>query len=457
MKDNAYRHYLLAVLSITLGFNSVDRMALGLLLQDIKLDLSLSDTQLGLLTGIAFALFYSVMGIPISRWADRGNRITIISTATALWSVAVALCGVAGNFLQLLMIRVGVAVGEAGCLPSSLSLISDYFSRAERPRAVAIYLQGGVLSIVIGYFVGGWLNQFYGWRMTFMLLGLPGLVLAPLVRFTLREPRQVKGKDVQTGTAVDRALGEASGNAALLSPVSFGQVCVVLWRNVTFRHLLFFYSLSAFFNVGVAQWQPAFFVRRYGLGTGELGTWIAAIGGFGMMLGTYLGGRWASRQAANDERFQLKVMSIVYSSVGLISTLIYVAPNQYCAFALMGLWNIAGTMTSGPLIAAIQTMVPERMRATAIAIVFLFANLVGMGLGPLAVGALSDVLQSRAGQDSLRYALLALCPGYIWAAWHLWRASTTVTHDVEVAERRQHTGDHSVIEDRSSVTLSALL
>src|SRR5688500_10553590 len=169
MTESRYKQYLLAVLLVVLASNYMDRLALGLLLQDIKVDLALSDTQLGFLSGIAFALFYSVMGLPIARWADRGNRVAIITFTTVLWSAAVALCGVAGNFVQLLLIRMVVAVGEAGCIPPAHSLIADYFTRAERPRAVAIYMLGGQLSVV-GYFAAGWLNELYGWRVTFMLL-----------------------------------------------------------------------------------------------------------------------------------------------------------------------------------------------------------------------------------------------------------------------------------------------
>src|SRR5258708_1391950 len=187
-----YKKYLLAVLLVILAFNYTDRCALGIVLQDIKGDLKLSDTQLGLLSGIAFALFYSVMGIPIARWADRGNRVSIIAITCALWSAMVVLSGVAAGFTQLLVIRIGVAVGEAGCIPPAHSLIADYFTRGERPRAFSIYMLGGSLSAAFGYFGAGWLNQFYGWRITFMLIGLPGLVLAALAWFTLREPRREK-------------------------------------------------------------------------------------------------------------------------------------------------------------------------------------------------------------------------------------------------------------------------
>src|SRR5688500_18999239 len=189
MTESRYKQYLLAVLLVVLASNYVDRLALGLLLQDIKVDLSLSDTQLGLLSGIAFALFYSVMGIPIARWADRGNRVLIISATASLWSVMVALCGFAGSFIQLLLIRIGIAVGEAGCIPPAHSLIADHFSRAERPRAVSIYMLGTPISIIIGYFLAGWLNELYGWRATFVILGLPGVAIAALAWLTLREPR----------------------------------------------------------------------------------------------------------------------------------------------------------------------------------------------------------------------------------------------------------------------------
>src|SRR5882762_8997075 len=175
MKASVYKKYLLVLLLVILAFNYVDRLTLGLLLQDIKVDLSLSDTQLGFLSGISFALFYSVMGIPIARWADRGNRVTIISITTVLWSAAVALCGVAGSFPQLLLIRIGVAVGEAGCIPPAHSLIADYFTRAQRPRAVAMYMLGSTLSMLIGYYLAGWLNAHYGWQTMFKLLAVPGI------------------------------------------------------------------------------------------------------------------------------------------------------------------------------------------------------------------------------------------------------------------------------------------
>lgn len=424
MQEPVYKKYLLTVLLVILASNYVDRFALGLVLQDIKVELHLSDTELGFLTGIAFALFYSVMGIPIARWADRGNRVAIISMTAAMWSVMVALCGMAASFVQLLLIRIGVAVGEAGCIPPAHSLIAEYFSRAERPRAVAIYMLGGPISMVIGYFFAGWLNELYGWRTMFVMLGAPGLVVAALAWFTLREPRRLK----PTLAVASPARPEATA----LPPAqpSLKEVCLTLWANTTFRHLLICFSVCSFFAYGISQWQPAFFIRSYGLKTGELGTWLAVIYGFGGMVGTYLGGELASRHAANDERSQLKAMAIAVASFGLLSIFIYLSSNQYLAFALLGLASVGMYATSGPLFATIQTLVPDRMRAMSIALVYLFANLIGMGLGPLAAGALSDAFRPWAGEESLRYALLVLSPGYFWGGWHLWLASETVTRDM---------------------------
>jgi MFS family permease len=435
MKQSTYKNCLLAALLVILAFNQVDRLALGLLLQDIKVDLQLSDTQLGFLSGIAFALFYAVMGIPIARWADRGNRVTIITITTALWSAAVALCGVAGNFLQLLLIRIGVAVGEAGCIPPAHSLIADYFTRAERPRAVAIYMLGPSLGMLIGYFLAGWLNEFYGWRVTFILLGLPGLGLAALAWFTLREPRLGKPTREAASRFDTPSLSQQSETTALsFAHPSLKEACVTLWANSTFRHLLFCFAVAAFFGSGILQWQPAFFIRSYGLETGQLGSWFAVVWGGGGALGTYWGGELASRRAAHNERLQLKAMAGAYCSFGVISALVYISPNPYLAFALMGLAAVGITAATGPLFATIQTLVPEQMRATSIALIYMFANLIGMGLGPLAAGALSDAFQPWVGDESLRYALLALCPGYLWCGWHLWRGSKTVAGDLEHVE-----------------------
>lgn len=415
MTQGAYRKYLLALLMVILACNFLDRTALGIVLQDIKGDLRLSDTQLGFLSGIAFALFYSVMGIPIARWADRGSRVTVIGITTSLWSAGVALCGMATSFAQLLLIRVGVAVGEAGCQPAALSLIAEYFSRAERPRAVGIYMMGIPLSLILGFFVAGWLNQFYGWRFTFVILGLPGLLIAAIAWLTLREPRRS-----QPTPPADRPR--------------VSEVWATLRVNSTFRRMLYCYVVSFFFNYGLIQWQPAFFIRSYGLQTGEIGTWFAIAYGFCGLLGNYAGGALASRYAASDERLQLRAMAVLYCSFGVFSALVYVAPNEYWAFASLGFGITFLSATNGPFLATVQTLVPAQMRAVAVAIMLLCANLIGMGLGPVAAGALSDALRPSFGDESLRYALLILCPGFLWCMWNMWRASGTVRRDLAMVK-----------------------
>jgi len=428
MQLAAYKRFLLGLLMVLLAFNFVDRFALGLVLQDIKIDLHLTDTQLGVLSGIAFALFYSIMGVPIARWADRGNRVTIISLTTALWSVAVALCGTVGSFLQLLLIRTGVAVGEAGGFAPGLSLITDYFTRSERPRAVALYTLGGPLSAVVGYLLAGWLNDLYGWRVMFVLLGLPGLVLAAVARLSLREPRKAQ-----------RAHPVPPGSST--SPPTLKDLCITLWANATFRYLLLCMSVLFFFIYGVLQWQPTFFIRSYGLTSSQLGFWFAAIYGVGGALGTYLGGELATRYAANKERVQLIATALAMISCAVLSAGTYLTSNYHLAFALMSGVSIAQAAINGPLYAMMQTLVPERMRAASVALVLLFANLIGMGLGPLTTGALSDALQPRVAAEALRYALLMLAPGYLLVAALAWRASKTVARDLATTTNANGSAD----------------
>jgi len=408
------RHYLLAVLTVIVAFNYTDRFAFGIVLQDIKSDLHLTDSQLGILSGMAFAALYSTMGLPIARWADRGNRIAIISLATGIWSIAVAACALARGYAQLALMRVVVGVGEAGCVPPSLSLIADFFPRTERARAVSIYMQGITASLVIGYLASGWLNQMLGWRVTFLIIGLPGCLLATIARTTLREPRAVRGAQQR------------------VSPVPLGEAVRTLAANRTFRHLLLANAAMWFISYGTMQWTPAFMVREFGVSTGELGTWFAALYGIGGVLGTYLGGELAMRCAKDNERLQLRAMACVIALSAIVNGLAYLpaaAPNAGFAYAWLGLSYWLGALTNGPLFAVLQGLVPATIRATATAVIYLFANLIGIGLGPWLAGTLSDHLQPQLGAESLRYAMLIMCPGMLWGAWHLLAASASVTRD----------------------------
>lgn len=416
MRSDSYKSYMLTVLLTLLAFNFVDRSALGLVLQEIKIDLKLSDTQLGLMTGIAFAAFYSVMGIPIARWADQGNRVTLIALTAGIWSVAVALCGVATSFAQLLMIRSAVAIGEAGGYIPGYSLIADYYSRAERPRAVAIYSLGAPLSTVLAFLVAGWLNEFYGWRVMFVLLGIPGFLLAIVVRLTLREPRKFHNTSTE--------------NEARSENFTLKEVVTTIFGITTFRHLLICLSIWAFFFYGISQWQPTFFIRSFGYTTGQIGTWLALTYGLAGILGTYIGGALASRYAVQNECLQLRAVALVMVGSVVLSIAVYLSPSGRIALALLGLLQFLITACTAPLYATLQTLVPERMRAFSIAVVLLFANLIGMGFGPLATGALSDALYPSTSSESLRYALTLLSPGYLFVAWFAWLGSRTVGRDL---------------------------
>jgi MFS family permease len=419
------RNYVLALLTIVLAFNFVDRFALGIVLEDIKKDLHLTDTQLGFMSGIAFALFYSTMGIPLARWADHGNRAKIISLTTALWGVMVALCGAAGNFVQLLLIRMMVAVGEAGCIPTANSLLADYFNRAERPRAAAILAVGPSIGIAVGYLGAGWLSAAFGWRLMFAILGFPGLILAFVFLTTVSDPR----------TFATDSNNANSNSHPFQKSISEGQnsfmAIAELLKIRTFVHILLGLSVTSFFAYGILLWQPTFFARSHHLSRSALGMWFATILGIGGILGSVCGGEWASRKAASNERRQLTTAAFAYVIVGTLAPVAYLASNYILAFGVLFAVNFLTAVINGPFISTIQTLVPARIRAVAFAFVFMVANLIGMGLGPLAVGALSDFLRPFKGEDSLRYALLTFTPGYIWAAWHYWMAGRTVMQDLE--------------------------
>jgi len=423
---------MLGVLLLIQAHNYMDRQALSLVLQNIKTDLQLTDTQLGLLTGIPFAIFYAVLGIPMARWADRGNRVGIISLSVAIWSVFVALCGRATSFTQFMLLRAGIGVGEAGCLPPAQALIADEFPRATRPWAMSIYMLGGPFSTLVGMFVAGWLTQLYGWRTMFMLLGLPGLVLTLLARFTLREPR-LRGSKAGADEPTPGAALDAAPPAAPRSTLP--EVVRTLWTNHTFRYLLFAFWVQYFLVYGVAQFQPAFFTRSYGLEIGDLGTRFALAFGLSSLIGVYVGGRFASRYAANNESLQLKVAAATFGIFSLTSGLAYLSSSLGLTLVLLAVGTLVVNLATGTLWAMAQSLVPPQMRAVASASIFLFANLFGLGLGPLAVGALSDALQPWLHGESLRYALLFACAGYWFGTWCLARASQTIATDLQAAQQ----------------------
>lgn len=421
--------YLVTMLATMLTLNGLDNNALGLVLPSIKKALQLTDTELGVLTGIAFSLFYSTVGVQIGRSADRGNRVAILAVTSVLRGVMVMLVGATQSFAQLLIVRVGAAVGEAGCVPAAYSLIGDYFTREERPRAIANFLLGNSLSLMLGYVLAGWLSYHYGWRATFACIGLASVVVAPAVWFTLAEPRRTNSPSANVSVRGEDLAGML-------------QVIPVLWRNRTFRTLVAVLSLNWFFGIGIAVWLPSFFARSFGLGIERIGLYLSLVYGVGGLIGTYCGGYLASRYAPKNERLQLWTLAGFNAAYGVVSAFIYLSTDSFVSITLLAVAVGIGALQSGPLFAAIQTVTPERVRAVSISVIYLFANLLGAGLGPLAVGALSDVLHPYFGAESLRYALLAMCPGFIAGCLLYWRASRSVAADVEaaMAHRREPSG-----------------
>jgi hypothetical protein len=277
-----------------------------------------------------------------------------------------------------------------------------------------------------------------------MIMGLPGLAVAIVAWFTLREPRFEKSHNGVLATPFARAdcfaLKTMVGAPA---PLSLKEVVLTLWSTTTFRHLMFFWSVYGFVGSGLARWWPAFFVRGYGLHTGELGIWFAFIFGLGGTLGPLLGGAWCARYAVNDERLQLRAMAMTGCGLTIVSPFIYLVHDYHVVFGLAALNTVLTISFIGTFWAVVQTVVPKSMCASAAALLMLLGSLIGGGFGPLVTGALSDALRVRFGDESLRYASLALCPGYLWAAWYVWQASKSVTRDVAAVQEGNDRGDHA--------------
>ncbi|GAB5413527.1 MAG: MFS transporter [Congregibacter sp.] len=418
--DNPYRSsgaawYALVLLTIVYSFNFIDRQLLAILQESIKAELMLSDSQLGLLTGFAFAIFYVTAGIPIARWADRGNRRNIVSLSLFIWSFMTALSGYVQNFGHLLMARIGVGVGEAGGSPPSHSIISDIFPPNRRASAIGFYSMGVSIGILFGFLAGGWLNEFFGWRTAFLVVGVPGIILAIVLRFTLKEPIR----------------GLHDGGNVNPEPVPFKDVLGVLWTRRSFRHLALGAGLNAFCGYATANWTASFMIRTHQMSTGELGTWLAAIIGVGGAIGVFGGGLLADRLSSRDQRWYAWLPSVCGFLIVPFMVAIYLVDNAYAALSLSIIPGLLFQVYLGNTIATTHAIVGPRMRATASAMLFLIINIIGLGGGPWVVGMLSDMLAPSLGSESLRYAMLyALPPVMTWSAIHYWLAARNLREDI---------------------------
>ena len=428
----AYKWYALFVLYLGYVVNFVDRQILSILLESIRQDLQFNDLQLGLLGGLAFAIFYATLGIPIAMLADRKNRVKILSAAMVVWSIMTAVCGLANNFITLLLARIGVGVGEAGASPPSHSLISDYFPSSTRATALSIYSLGIPVGSFIGTTVGGWGADELGWRNTFFLVGIPGVLVALLVLLTLREPpRGMSDREQQSPTQANTDSSEETGAPSWKTVSNF------LWSKKSFRHLSIGAGLHAFVSYGATNWNPSFLQRVFNMSATETGYWLGLvffIGAIGTFLGGFLGDKLSDK--TGDKRWYFWIPAISLVLMVPLQLGAYLAPAAMLAIYILFPISIFSGMYLGPSFAMTQGLVTLRMRAVAAAILLFVLNIIGMGLGPTLVGWLSDLLMPYSGEESIRYALSISVALNGWSAIHFLLGAKYLRQDLEDTERQ---------------------
>jgi predicted MFS family arabinose efflux permease len=412
---------LLWILMIVYVFNFLDRQIVNILAEPISRDLNLSDTQIGLLTGLAFALFYTLLGIPIARYADNSstNRVGLISISLAVWSAMTALCGLAQNFAQLALARVGVGVGEAGCTPAAHSLITDSVPPEKRSSAIAFYGLGIPIGSLLGLVIGGALNDIYGWRVAFMAVAIPGLILAAFLPFILREPRKAE--------AAARALSGEKARDALSTKDALKEV----FSSRAFVLLAIAASFTAFLSYGKSVWAVILFIRSHGLSPGETGLLLGIVLGVAGMVGTWLGGMMADKFGKIDKRHLLTTPALGMVIATPILFLGYFATDWRVAIILLFVPSALNAAYYGPTYATVQGLVKPEARAVAAAFMLFGQNLIGLGLGPLLFGMMSDAFKPLAGDESVRWVLygaawLGLIPAYFF-----WRASLRLKEELK--------------------------
>lgn len=407
--------YTLAILTIVYAFNFIDRQILVILLPLIKAELNLSDTYLGLLSGIAFALFYTILGIPIARLADRSNRRNIIAIALTAWSAMTVVSGMAQNFIQLLFARMGVGIGEAGGSPPAHSMISDMFKAKQRATALAIYSAGLYLGVVIGFSAGGFLGETFGWRNTFFIVGVPGVLLALILWLTVPEPPRPKTVVGETGPTFFETLSH------VLALKSFPFIAIGC-------------SLSAFISYGTSNFMPSYMVRFHDFPLTEIGLWLGITGGGGGIIGTFLGGYLTDKIGKKNPSWYLWLPGV--TAVAGIPFAVYAFNTDNTPMMLTSYFitAILGTLYLAPSIAVLHRLVHPQMRAMTSALLFFVLNLIGLGAGPVVIGMLSD------GFGNLRIALtigagVALVKGYLF-----WAGGRKLPADIEATENLSSEG-----------------
>ena len=433
-----YRRYVLFALIVVYTINFIDRQILGILAIPIQADLNLSDTQLGAMRGLSFALLYSTLGVPVAMLADRMNRVWIMTAALTVWSAFTIACGTATGFVHLFLARMGVGVGEAGGVAPAYSIVSDYFPPQERARALAVYSFGIPLGSAIGIVLGGVIATLLDWRTAFFIVGALGIVLAPVLLFTVREPQ--------------RGRFDAPGAASV--PAKFTEVAATLARKPSFWLIATGGAFSSIMAYGMFAWLPAFFMRLFAEELPGVFAWMpsflippnagpllyaayfyGAIVALGGVSGILLGGIIADRFGAKHKSAYALVPAIAFS-ITIPFLILGLSTNALSLAFFVFLVPVALSMAwLGPALAAIQNMAPPNMRATAGAIALLINNLIGIGLGDVLIGGMSDFFKAQYGDESIRYSLIAGVAFYVVAAGLFFAAAPFLKSDWYKAEK----------------------
>ena len=421
-----YRGYALTLLLVIYTLNFLDRQVVNILAEPIKNDLHLKDWQLGMMTGLAFAIFYTVLGLPIARLAERTNRAWIIAGAIAAWSGFTMLCGAATTFTQLILARIGVGVGEAGCSPPAHSLITDYVPAEKRASAIAFYSIGTPLGSLLGMAMGGVIADAWGWRWAFIIAGAPGIVMALLAFFTLKEPRKARPKgQPHQGPGVGEALREILGKK-------------------TFWLMAIAASIIAFAGYGSGAFIGSFYFRNhaeeaaataalFGLKTaGFLGLALGIIGGVAGIIGSAVGGQISDHFAKKDLSARMTIPAIAAVAGAPFYVIGITSDSMFMAMGMLAIPTLLNSMWYGPVYGSVQGLVRPQSRATAAAVILFIINLIGLGLGPLAVGILSDWFADGLGMgagEGVRWALITSAVSVLLSSVLFWMARRTIRQD----------------------------
>lgn len=407
------------VLLIVYIFNFLDRSIINILAEPIKKDLGLSDTQIGLMTGVAFAAFYTFLGIPIARYADRPgtSRPKIIAVAITLWSAMTAISGFAQSFFHLLLARIGVGIGEAGCTPPAHSLIADLAEPKKRAAAMAFYALGIPIGTLLGVLIGGQLADTIGWRKAFIIVGLPGVLMSIVVLWLVKDPR--------------RATSSAARPTPALAQISVREAVAAVFSSRAFVLVMIAGTSASFLSYGKSLWTLIFFQRTHGLSTADTGFWFGVWGGVAGIVGTWLGGWLADRYGVTNRRHVLTAPAIGMALAIPLAFIAYQLEDWPSALAMLLLPTLFNSLYYGPTYSSVQGLVRPEARAMASAILLFSQNLIGLGLGPLFFGMLSDAFKPVAGADSVRWVLYGAAWLGLVPAFFFWRASLRLNAELD--------------------------